>query len=208
MLGLTFGGIQFGIFTPNEAASFSTLFVVCYAIVRRKLTGKAVLYALKNTLAVSGMALAIIAGAGMFDVFIVMSKIPQELAEWLVSLQMSSTLLIIIIMVLYTILGINMNGITILMLTIPFLLPVLQAYNINLVWFGVLAILQCELANLSPPVGMNLFVIAAMAKPHGITMGTVFRGAAPFCVTCLLLNILLIIFPQIALFLVGKMQQF
>ncbi len=87
------------------------------------------------------------------------------------------------------------------------LLPVLNAYHVNLIWFGVLAIVQCELANLTPPVGMNLFVVAAMAKPRGISMGTVFRGSIPFCVTCVVFIILLIAFPQISLFLVSLMKR-
>ena len=99
-----------------------------------------------------------------------------------------------------------MNATTMLLLTLPFLLPVLNAYKVDLVWFGVLAIIQMELANLSPPVGMNLFVVAAIAKPRGISMSTVFRGSLPFCLTMLVFNGLLIAFPQIALFLVTQMK--
>jgi TRAP-type C4-dicarboxylate transport system permease large subunit len=93
-----------------------------------------------------------------------------------------------------------------LLLTLPILLPVLNEYDINLLWFGVLAITQCELANLTPPVGMNLFVVAAMAKPWGISMGTVFRGTLPFTVTCIVFIAILVTFPQIATFLPSFMK--
>ena len=115
-------------------------------------------------------------------------------------------MVVVLIMVVYFILGIPLNGTTILLLTLPILLPILKVYEINLIWFGVLAITQCELASISPPVGMCLFVVAAMSKPFGISMATVFRGALPYMLTCVLFVVLLIAFPQISLFLVGMMK--
>ena len=109
-------------------------------------------------------------------------------------------------MFVYLVLGIPMDPLTILLLTLPIFLPVLIAYKIDLLWFGVLAIAQCELANLTPPVGMNLFVVAGMAKPMGIEMSTVFRGSVPFCITCAVFIVLLIAFPELSLFLVNQMK--
>ena len=203
---ITLGGIQFGVFTPNEAASVSTVFVFLYALVRKTLNGQNLLQAFKNTLVTTGMAFAILIGANIFNVFIAISGLPQALAAWLIGLHLSALGVVILIMVVYFILGIPMNALTILLLTLPIFLPVLNAYHIDLIWFGVLAIIQCELANLTPPVGMNLFVVAAMAKPRGISMGTVFRGSIPFCVTCVVFIVLLIAFPQISLFLVSQMK--
>ncbi len=206
VFGLTLGGIQFGVFTPNEAASISTVFVFLFALTRKTLNGHNLLESFKNTLVTTGIALAILIGAGIFNIFIALSGLPRELADWLIGLNLSQLGLIILIMIVYFLMGIPMNAITILLLTLPILLPVLNAYHIDLIWFGVLAIIQCELANLSPPVGMNLFVVAAMVKPKGITMATVFRGAIPFCVTCVVFLILLIAFPPIAMFLVTQMK--
>jgi tripartite ATP-independent transporter DctM subunit len=200
------GGIQFGIFTPNEAASVSTVIVIIYALVRRTLTGRNVLEAFKSTAVTTGMCLAILTGAAIFNVFITITGLPQALGEWLTGLNLSALGVIILIMVVYFILGIPLNGITIIVLTLPILLPVLKAYNIDLYWFGVLSITQCELANITPPVGMNLFVVAAMAKPMGISMNTVFRGSYIFCATCMVFVILLIAFPQISTFLVSAMK--
>ena len=206
VFGLTLGGIQFGVFTPTEAASISTVFVFFLAMIRRTLTGKSVLMAFKSTLVTTGMALALLVGAQIFNNFMAFSRLPQVLAGWLIGLNLSQLGLIILIMVVYFIIGIPMNGMTILLLTLPILLPVLKSFNVDLIWFGVLAIAQCELANLTPPVGMNLFVVAAIAKPQGISMGTVFRGSIPFCVTCVVFIVLVIAFPQIALFLVNLMK--
>jgi tripartite ATP-independent transporter DctM subunit len=203
---LTLGGIQFGIFTPNEAASVSTVFVLVYAVWKRTLTGQNLFKACRSTVSTTGMGLAILIGAQVFNVFIAASTLPQMLVDWLVGLQLSKLSVIVIIMVLYFIMGIPMNGTTILLLTLPILLPVLKAYNINLIWFGVLAITQCELANISPPVGMNLFVVAAMGKPFGISMTTVFKGSMAYMWTCVLFVALLVAFPQISLFLVEQMR--
>jgi C4-dicarboxylate transporter, DctM subunit len=206
VLIVVLGGIQFGIFTPNEAASVATVFIFVFAVIRRTVNGQNLKSAFKGTLITTGMSMAILIGANIFNVFIARSGLSQALAQWLIGLNLSALGLIILIMVIYTILGIPMGALTILLLTLPILLPVLRAYHIDLVWFGVLAITQCELANLSPPVGMNLFVIAGMVKSKGITMATIFRGAIPFCVTCLTFNGLLIAFPQIVTFLVDLMK--
>jgi C4-dicarboxylate transporter DctM subunit len=203
---ITLGGIQFGIFTPNEAASISTVVVFFYALMRKTVSGQSLRQAFGNTLVTTGMAYAILIGAQIFNMFIAVSMLPQALADWMVGLHLSKLGVIVLIMVVYFILGIPMNGMTILFLTLPILLPVLNAYKIDLIWFGVLAITQCELANISPPIGMNLFVVAAMGKPFGISMATVFRGSMPYMWTCVLFVVILVAFPQISLFLVNMMK--
>jgi tripartite ATP-independent transporter DctM subunit len=200
------GGIQFGVFTPNEGASVCTVFVFLYALYRKTLNGQNLLQVFKNTLVTTGMALAILIGANIFNVLIATSGLAQALAVWLTELHLSSLGVVILIMVIYFIVGIPMDPLPMLMLTIPIFLPVLKAYHIDLLWFGVLAIVQFELANLTPPVGMYLFVVAQMVKKNGISMGTVFRGSIPFCVTCAVFIVLLIAFPQIALFMVSLMK--
>jgi len=202
---LTLGGIQFGVFTPNEAASVATVFVFFYALAKRTLTGANFFKACRSTISTTGMGLAILIAAQVFNVFIAVSTLPQAMVDWMVGLELSKVSVIVIIMVVYFIMGIPMNGTTILLLTLPILLPILKVYDINLIWFGVLAITQCELANISPPVGMNLFVVAAMGKPFGISLGTVFWGSMPFVLTCVVFVVLLVAYPQISLFLVDRM---
>ena len=206
VLLIMLGGIQFGVFTPNEAASVITVAIFIYAVVRKKVNGQNLLGAFKTTLATTGMCFAILIGANIFTTFAAISQLPQALATWLISLNLSALGVIILIMFVYLVLGIPMDPLTILLLTLPIFLPVLIAYKIDLLWFGVLAIAQCELANLTPPVGMNLFVVAGMAKPMGIEMGTVFRGSVPFCITCAVFIVLLIAFPELSLFLVNQMK--
>jgi len=200
------GGIQFGVFTPNEAASVCTVFIFIYAVVRRTVTGQNLLGAFKNTLVSTGMVFAIIISSQIFTVFSALSKLPQALSVWLMEFHLSGLGLVILIMVIYAILGIPLNVISVMLLTMPIFLPLLVAFKVDLLWFGILTITQCELANLSPPVGVNLFIVAQMGKPYGISMGTVFKGSIPFCVTCLVFIIVLIAFPQISLFMVSQMK--
>lgn len=203
---MVMGGIYLGVFTPNEGASIGTVIVFLYALVRRTLKGQDLFQAFKNTVINTGMIAALLIGANMFNIFAAVSQLPQTLATWLMGLNLSALGIVILIMVIYSILGIPMSALTMLLLTLPILVPVLNAYNVDLLWFGVLAIIQMELANLSPPIGMNLFIVAGIAKPMGISMGTVFKGSLPFCVTMLVFNILLIAVPQIALFLPSMMK--
>ncbi len=200
------GGIQFGVFTPNEAASVCTVFIFIYAVIRRTVTGQNLLGAFKSTLVSTGMVFAIIISSQIFTVFSALSKLPQALSVWLMEFNLSGLGLVIFIMVIYAILGIPLNVISVMLLTMPIFLPLLVAFKVDLLWFGILAITQCELANLSPPVGVNLFIVAQMGKPYGISMGTVFKGSIPFCVTCLVFIIVLIAFPQISLFMVTQMK--
>jgi C4-dicarboxylate transporter DctM subunit len=203
---LVIGGIQFGVFTPNEAASIATVFIFIIAVVRRTLSGQGMLQALKNTLVITGMALAVIIGANTMNIFVAASGVATALSNWLLSINISGFGLVILIMVVYFILAIPMDPLSILLLTLPIFLPVLKAFDVNLLWFGVLVIVQSNLGNLTPPVGMSLFVVASIAKPFGVTMGDVFRGSIPFCVTCVVFLILLVAFPQISLFLVNLMK--
>jgi C4-dicarboxylate transporter, DctM subunit len=203
---IVFGGIQFGVFTANEAAAISTVLIFLYALIRRTVTGKNLLQAFKYTFVYTGMALAVIIGANIFGTFITASGLAQSLVTMLMGINLSALGLVLIIMVIYTILGFPLSPLTVLLVTLPILLPVLRAFNVNLLWFGVLVIVQCELAAVTPPAGGTLFVVAGMVKPFGIDMSTVFRGVIPFCITCFIFNIILVFFPQISLFLVGMMK--
>jgi TRAP-type C4-dicarboxylate transport system permease large subunit len=144
--------------------------------------------------------------AQLFATFIAMSGLSRSLASWVVGLNLSAIGVVILIMVLYFVLGTAMDTLTMVLLTLPFFLPLLNVMHIDLIWFGVLVIIQMELSQITPPVGLNLFVVATMVKERGISLGTVFRGVMPFCYTMLVFNALIIAFPQLAMFLVNQMK--
>jgi tripartite ATP-independent transporter DctM subunit len=201
MFGLVMGGIWFGAFTPSEAAAVGTVFVLIYAVIKRKVNGQNFARAFKNTLGTTGMAFAILIGVRFFNSFIVMSGLNEALATWVTKLNVSPVVVVIVIMMVYSVLGTAMDTLSMLLLTVPIFAAMLSALQIDLIWFGVLVIVQMEFSNITPPVGMNLFIIGGMAKPKGIGMGAIFRGVLPFCLTMVVFNALLIAFPQIAMWL-------
>jgi TRAP-type C4-dicarboxylate transport system permease large subunit len=160
---------------------------------------------MKNSIAISGMAFAVIVGAEIFTRFVAVSGLSAALANWVIGLNLSPIGVIICIMIAYFILGTAMDTITMILLTLPIFLGVVNALHIDLIWFGVLVIIQVELSNISPPVGMNLFVVGSMVKERNISMGTVFRGVLPFCLTMLVFTVIMIAFPQLSLYLTRGM---
>jgi C4-dicarboxylate transporter, DctM subunit len=201
VFALVMGGIWFGIFTATEAGAIGTIFTFLFALVRKTVNRKSLAQVMLNTINISGMAFAIIIGAQIFTFFITVSGLSQELAQWVTDLKMSPLGILICIMLIYYVLGTAMDTITMILLTLPIFLGVVKNAGIDLIWFGVLVIIQMELSNISPPVGMNLFVVAGMVKERNISMGTVFWGVVPFCLTMTLFTVLIIAFPQISLFL-------
>lgn len=205
IFAIVMGGIWLGVFTATEAGAVGTLFTFFFALFRRTLNKQNLLQVLKNCLSISGMAFSIIIGAQIFTYFITVSGLSEALAKWVIQLNLTPIGVIVCIMIIYFILGTAMDTITMMFFTLPILLGVVNAFGIDLIWFGVLVIIQIELSNISPPVGMNLFVVASMVKDRNITMGTIFLGVLPFCLTMLLFTALMVAFPQISLFLTKRM---
>jgi len=201
VFGLVMGGIWVGAFTPSEAAAVGTVFVLIYAVIRRTVSGQSFLRAFKNTLGTTGMAFAILIGVRFFNSFIVVSGLNEALATWVTKLNVAPIVVVIVIMIVYSVLGTAMDTLSMLLLTVPIFATMLSALQIDLIWFGVLVIVQMEFSNITPPVGMNLFIIGGLAKPKGIGMETIFRGVMPFCLTMVVFNALVIAFPQIAMWL-------
>lgn len=199
-------GIWLGVYTPNEAGAIGTVGAFLWAVIRRTVNGQTLLQAFKNVIVTSGMAFAVVISAQIFATFIALSGLSRALAGWVVGFNLPAIGIVILIMVIYIILGTAMDTLTMVLLTLPFFLPLLNQLGIDLIWFGVLVIIQMELSQISPPVGLNLFVVAVMVKEKNISMGTIFRGVMPFCYTMLVFNALIIAFPQLALYLVSTMK--
>lgn len=203
---IVMGGIWFGVYTANEAGAIGTVGVFLYGLYRRKINGQTLAWAFGNALAIAGMIFAVIISAEIFSNFVVISGLSQALAKWVGSLNIPPVGVIICIMFVYIIVGTAMDTLTMILVTLPFLIPLLNQLGIDLIWFGILVVIQMELSQITPPVGLNLFVVAGMVKEKNISMGTVFSGAWPFCYTMVIFNALLIAFPQIAMFLPGLMR--
>ncbi|MEW6671686.1 MAG: TRAP transporter large permease [Thermodesulfobacteriota bacterium] len=200
------GGIWFGVYTANEAGAIGTVGAFLYGLYRRRINGQSLSRAFRNTLGIAGMIFAVIISAEIFSNFVVISGLSQALAQWVGGLDMPPVGVIICIMLVYIFVGTAMDTLTMILVTLPFFVPLLNHLGIDLIWFGVLVVVQMELSQITPPVGLNLFVVAGMVKEKNISMGTVFSGAWPFCYTMVIFNALLIAFPQIAMYLPGLMK--
>ena len=196
---LVMGGIYGGVFTPTEAAAAGALSAFLIALGRRRLTKQNILTSLMNTLRTTGMVFLIVIGSVLFGYFIASSGLTTALTKFVVSLPLPRTGILIFILAFYLILGTAMDEYAMVVVTMPILFPVIVGLGFDPIWFGVLVVIMMEMAMVSPPVGITVFVICGIARD--VPMSTVFRGAMVFAAAMALCIAILIAFPQIALFL-------
>jgi C4-dicarboxylate transporter, DctM subunit len=206
LFGIVIGGIWFGIYTPTEAATIGAVGAFLFAVGTRKLTKANLYHALLEAIKTTGMIFIIVIGAKLFTYFSTISGLLAIVANWVVSLNLHAIWLVVFIMVMYFFLGIALDTLSMILLTLPILLPILVAAHINLIWFGVLVVTQMELSQITPPVGLILFTIAGMVKDVGISMGQVFKGVLPYCITMIIFNAILIVVPSLCLWLPSTMR--
>ncbi|WP_423065161.1 TRAP transporter large permease [Devosia sp. CN2-171] len=203
---LVIGGIYTGIFTPTEAAAVGALGTALIAIFNRTFTWPAFRTAMVQMATGTGMIFMIILGAAALNNFLALSQLPQVAAAFVTEQGFNPWVVMTLILIMYLILGGPMDSLSMILLTIPVVYPVTLALDFGLsheefsIWFGVLTLVVVEVGLISPPVGMNLFVINSMSK--GTSMGQTFAGVTPFLISDLVRTVILVAFPSISLFLV------
>jgi tripartite ATP-independent transporter DctM subunit len=203
---LVIGGIYTGVFTPTEAAAFGALGTGLVAIFNRTFTWSAFRVAMVQMATGTGMIFMIILGAAALNNFLALSQLPQVAAAFVTEQGFNPWLVMALILIMYLILGGPMDSLSMILLTIPVVYPVALALDFGLspeefsIWFGVLTLIVVEVGLISPPVGMNLFVINSMSK--GTSMGQTFAGVTPFLISDFVRLVILVAFPSISLFLV------
>lgn len=200
---LVLGGIYLGIFTPTEAGGIGAGASIILTVFIGRFTLKTFLEACIETINITTMIFLLFMGAMVFNIFLTLSNLPQALGS-LLSTVGSPQALVIIILLCYFPLGCFLDVTSMFILTLPLFLPGLLNANINLVWFGVLAVRSCEIALLTPPIGMNVFVVKAVIKD--ISLEKVFLGVIPFLIADFILLALLYLIPQLSLFLPQLMK--
>lgn len=200
---ISIGGIYAGVFTPVEAAGVGAFLVLVFALIGRKLTWQALHGVFLDTVKTSTMLYVIVVGAAIFSPFLAYTQIPQGLSDMLAGLGLGPLGTLVIILLAYVVLGMFMDALSMLVITIPIVYPVILSLGYDPIWFGVIAVIVIEMGMITPPVGINVFVVKAIAP--GVPMGTIFRGVLPFWVAMLVALGLLIAFPQIALFIPNSM---
>jgi len=197
------GGIYFGIFTPTEAAGVGAFGAFLIAFLRRKLTLATTLQAIRETGKSTAMIFMIIIGANIFSSFLGLTRLPMELADFMAELPLPRHLILVAIILVYIALGCVMDCIAIMILTVPILFPVIQALQFDPIWFGVLMVIVLEIGLITPPVGLNVFVIKGAAPD--VPMTTIFRGIWPFILAALVAMVILVKWPIIATYLPNNM---
>jgi C4-dicarboxylate transporter DctM subunit len=202
---IVMGGIWGGIITAMEAAGVGAFAAFVIGLALRKFNLKNIIASLNATIKTTAMIFLVLIGAMIFNVFIVLSGIPNELATVVGNLALPPVGVLICILFVYLILGMLMDTMAMTVLTLPIFLPVLSSLGFDLVWFGIVFVIMGEMAMVTPPIGMNVFIISGMVPE--VPMYSVFRGIFPFVLAMVVCVSLLIIFPQLALFLPNTMIQ-
>lgn len=202
MIPVVLGGIYLGWFTPTEAAAVGVVYALLLTIVlKRTLNWTRFWAATRDSVVTSAMILMLIAGAGVFGNTLSLMRVPQDLATWLEGMNLGMWQFLIAVNILYLILGMFMDASAAILVTVPILLPGLEAQHIDLIWFGVILVINMEIGAVTPPVGMNLFVVQALRDDY--TIREVLMGSLPYAAMGLVGLALVMAFPQIALLLPG-----
>lgn len=193
------GGMFVGLFTPTEAAAVGAAGALVIALVQRRLTWKALVQSLNETVRTACMVMIIVAGAVVFGRFLAVTRIPYELASWLTGLPFPPWVIVSLIILFYLLAGCFVDALGLILLTVPIFYPVIEALGYDLIWFGVIIVVVTQMGVISPPVGVNVYVVSGIERD--LPLQTVFKGAVPFLICLLVAATILVAFPQISLWL-------
>ena len=198
------GGIYGGVFTATEGAGIGASGAFLFALARRALTWKALLQILVESARTTAMLFTLLIAATVFANFVNFTTMPGDLKEWITHLGLSPPMIVAAMMLIYVILGTVMEELSMVLLTIPLFFPIVVSLGFDPVWFGVLIVMVIQIGLISPPVGMNLFVLNTLLP--GVRLGTIFRGVWPFVVVQVLMLMVLVAFPILSLWLPSFMR--
>jgi len=208
VFALVMGGLFFGLFTPTEAAAVGVMGVLAVSVIRRQLSWQRFVDALYETLVTSCMVMMLIGGATVFGKFLAVTRIPYDIASWIGSFDLPPIIILGMVVMVYFIGGCFMDSLALVMLTVPIFFPLVLSLGYDPIWFGIIIVMVTEMGVITPPVGINVYVVYGVARgmPNGgISLESIFKGIAPFMVSVLVGTIILAIFPQIILFLPNLM---
>lgn len=204
LFALVMGGIFLGIFTPTEAAATGAFFTLMLAIVRKQLSWDGFLKSIASTTRISCMVMVIVAGATVFGHFMAVTRVPFEISNWVADLPLPNFAIMLVIILIYLLGGCFMDAFAMIMLTIPIFFPVAETLGYDPIWFGVVIVLISEMGVITPPVGINVYVVYGVAED--VPLEVIFKGVLPMLLALLVCNLIILLFPQIALFLPGLMR--
>jgi tripartite ATP-independent transporter DctM subunit len=194
---LVIGGIAFGWFTPPEAASVGVVGALALCAWRRRLSWDSLRHALAETLRTSGMVYLVVIGALIFSVFVSLTGLAAQITGLLTAVSGNRIVTLLVMALVLLLLGSVLDGLALMLLTTPILLPVIQELGLSPIWFGIFLVRAMEIGFVHPPIGLNLYVIQQIAKD--VSLGRIFKGVLPFLAADFLHLLLLILLPAMAL---------
>jgi len=200
---LTIGGIYTGVFSPTEAAGVGAALVIVIGAVSRTLDLRSFWQAARSSVVTTASVMLILMAAHLINPFIALSHLPAEVSRMLVAFDLGTYGTLILILAIYLVLGCFLEGLAMLVLTLPIFMPVILSLGIDPIWFGVLVVLTLEMGLISPPVGINVFIVKSVARD--VPLSEIFWGVIPFWFAMLVTLALLVALPQLSLWLPGMM---
>jgi C4-dicarboxylate transporter DctM subunit len=202
MVGIL-GGIYMGVITATEAGGIGVLIILLIAVVFYRFRFRNLVRAMTETATLTGMVGLMIIAATLFSYLVGNSRMAQALVDWISSSGLSPWMVIIVMNFILLILGFIMDGLAIMLVTVPLFIPLIVALGFNPVWFGVLMVVNIEIALITPPVALNLFLMSGIFR---MPVAEVIKGVLPFLIVLLIFLIILIVFPDLSLWLPSMMQ--
>lgn len=201
---LVIGGMYLGVFTPTEAAGIGAFAALVIMYIRGKLTRRSFIGSLLDSGKIVGMVYIILMGAMILNPFIAFTRIPSGLANFIATTNLPPIFVFFFMLIIYMFLGCIMDTIAMITLTIPIFFPVLTTLGFDPLWFGVIVVIYMEMGLITPPIGINVFIVGGIAKE--VPMYTIFRGVIPFLLCMIVCLFIMFYFPQLATFLPSRMS--
>jgi C4-dicarboxylate transporter DctM subunit len=198
---LVIGGLYAGLFTPTEAGAVGVLCTLVVALLGRRLTWQGLISSIRDTLQISCMVFVLVTGAIIFGRFLAVTRIPFHVAEYAASLQVQPYLILVVILLIYLLGGCVMDSLGFLVLTIPIFFPLGMTLGFDPIWYSIILTMVTTMGAITPPVGVNIYVVKAIAGD--IQLSTIFKSVSFFLFACFICISILIIFPQVVLFIPG-----
>jgi tripartite ATP-independent transporter DctM subunit len=201
---LIIGGIYAGVVTPTEAAAAGAFLTAVIGVARRQLDARTILQSLMEALRTSVAIYTILIGALLFGYFLAVTQTPQKITDFLVALDLGAYGTLALILAFFVLLGCVLDAMAMIILLVPIVFPVITQLGFDPIWFGVIIVMTVELGLITPPIGMNVFVINSITPE--VSLIRIFQGVLPFVVTDILRLVILVLFPALVLFLPQTMQ--
>lgn len=197
------GGLYGGLFTATEAGGMGAAGALIISLLRRRLTFAQFMKSLIDTFRTTAAVFTILVGAILFGYFLAVTQAPQDLAQWLLGLGLGKYGVLALILLMYLLLGSVMDAMAMVILTVPIVFPIIMQLGFDPIWFGIIVVVAVELGMITPPVGMNVFVIKSVIRD--VNLGTIFRGVFPFVITDIIRLVILVAFPVLSTYLPSHM---